>query len=401
MTGTRRWSVLALSVVLGFSLTGCGAADETPAAAAKSPTRTDVPAGLADVAMKRPGKVKTPLFTQDVLVYSQEPLPDSVVAAIKAVTGVQATEQFSMASFYVEEQQVAYAAVDPDTFRRFTPAGTAQMTQIWDRVADGELGVTPGIRAALAVQDDTVQIGEGKDAPTLHIGALAPLSAPLNAPFINAVVNERWASKLNMPEGNALLISTGATDPAKIQQQLRTLVGDKTTVQILGPGRNLDPHVAQTAVLTGGSVAQALGSFTYTVNGDGSVNPDPRWIQQYIRTEQVPILGAVRCNKAMLPQLRAALKDIVAAHLASTIHPSEYGGCFVPRFIGHDASQGLSFHTWGAAIDLNVPGNQRGTVGTMDRRIVQIFNRWGFEWGGTWRYTDPMHFQLARLVAVR
>jgi hypothetical protein len=400
-TMLRRPCALVIAVLAGVALGGCGAAPEPHAAATKAPTRTDVPAGLRDVAMPRPGKVKTPLFTQDLLVYSQDPLPASVVEAIKAVKGVQYAEQFSMASFYVEEQQVTYAAVDPDTFRRFMPAATAQDAEVWDRVADGELGLTPAIRDTVAVQDDTVKMGNGKDAPTLHVGALAPLNEALNAPFINAVVNQRWAPKLHMPEGNALVISTGSADPVALRPQLAKLAGDKASVQVLGPGRNLNPSIALTAVLTGGSVAQAVGSFTYTVNGDGSVNPDPRWIAAYIRTEQVPILGAVRCNKSMLPQLRAALTDIVRNHLASKIHANEYGGCYVPRFIGHDPSQGLSFHTWGTAIDLNVPGNQRGTVGTIDRRVVEIFKRWGFNWGGTWRYTDPMHFELAHLVAVR
>ena len=400
-TMLRRLCALLVAVVAGAALGGCGAAAKPHAAATKAPTRTDVPAELRDVAMPHPGKVKTPLFTQDLLVYSQDPLPKDVVSAIRAVKGVQATEQFSMASFYVEEQQVTYAAVDPDKFRRYMPAATAQDTEVWDRVADGELGVTPSIRDAIAVQDDSVKLGNGQDAPTLHIGAFAPLNEDLNRPFINAVVNERWAPKLHMPAGNALLISTNLVDPAKVQPAVKALAGDKATVQILGPGRNLDPHAALTAVLTGGSVAQAVGSFTYTVNGDGTVNPDPRWVSQYIRTEQVPILGAVRCNKAMLPQLRAALTEVVKLGLASKVHANEYGGCYVPRYIGHDPSQGLSFHTWGTAIDLNVPGNQRGTVGTIDRRVVQIFKRWGFNWGGTWRYTDPMHFEMAHLVAVR
>jgi hypothetical protein len=404
MSVGSRQRVAAFALLLALAaLAGCGgSAIKAPGAKpAETPTRTDVPDELRDVAMPRPGKVRTPLFTQDLLVYSRDSLPTSVVDAIRAVKGVQAVEQFSLASFYVEEQQVSYAAVDPGTFRRYMPAATAQDDEVWDRVADGELGLTPGIRNAVAVSDDVVQMGNGKDAPTLHIGALAPLNEQFNAPFINAVVNERWASKLHMTQGNALLVSTNNVEPAKVQPQLRTLVGDRATVQILGPGRNLDPHVAQTAVLTGGSVAQAVGSFTYTVNRDGTVNPDPRWINAYIRTEQVPILGAVRCNKAMLPQLRAALKDIVKLGLASKIHPDEYGGCYVPRYIGRDPSQGLSFHTWGTAIDLNVPGNQRGTVGTIDRRVVQIFERWGFRWGGTWRYTDPMHFEMAQLVAVR
>jgi hypothetical protein len=400
----RRTRTLLVALVVLLGLAGCGATDKPTAAKGSPrsfPTRTDVPSALRDVAMPRPGKVKTPLFTQDLLVFSQNPLPAGVVTAIKALKGVQAAEQFSMASFYVEEQQVTYAAVDPDTFRRYMPATTAQDAEVWNRVADGELGVTPGIRDAVAVHDDSVQMGNAKDAPTLHIGALAPLNEPLNTPFINAVVNERWAAKLHMPEGNAMVISTGFADPVALQPQIAKLAGDKASVQVLGPGRNLDPSVAQTAVLTGGSVAKAVGSFTYTVNSDGTVNPDPRWIQAYIRTEQVPILGAVRCNKAMLPQLRAALQEIVDRGLASKIHPSEYGGCYVPRYIGHDPSQGLSFHTWGTAIDLNVPGNQRGTAGTIDRTVVAIFKEWGFNWGGTWRYTDPMHFEMAQLKAAR
>jgi hypothetical protein len=394
----------ALTLAAALGLAGCGGSAVAPpqgAAAKPTPTRTDVPAELRDVAMTRPGKVKTPLFSQDLLVYSQDPLPADVVTAIRAVRGVKAAEQFSIASFYVEEQPVTYAAVDPATFRRFTPAATAQEDEIWNRVADGEIGVDQSVRDTVAVDGDSVRMGNGEDAPLLHIGALARFTEPFNVSFVKAVVNERWAPKLHVPEGNALLISTQDLDPATVRPQVQELAGDKATVQILGPGRNLDPHAALTAVLTGGSVARAVGSFTYTANGDGSVNPDPRWIQQYIRTEQVPILGAVRCNKAMLPQLRAALQEVVRLGYASKIHPSEYGGCYVPRYIGHDPAQGLSFHTWGTAIDLNVPGNQRGTVGTIDRNVVEIFKKWGFNWGGTWRYTDPMHFEMARLVAVR
>jgi hypothetical protein len=102
----------------------------------------------------------------------------------------------------------------------------------------------------------------------------------------------------------------------------------------------------------------------------------------------------------MLPQLRAALDEVVRSGLAGSIHPHEYGGCFVPRFIAHDAAKGLSLHTWGMAVDLNVPGNQRGTAGRMDRRVVAVFTRWGFAWGGDWRYPDPMHFEMDRVVPV-
>jgi hypothetical protein len=149
------------------------------------------------------------------------------------------------------------------------------------------------------------------------------------------------------------------------------------------------------AQLTGTSAD--FGSFSYTYTADGSIQPDPGWVSQYIRTESVPILGSVTCHKLMIPQLRAALQQVVDAGLADQIHPGEYGGCYVPRFIASDPSNPVSLHTWGIAIDLNVPGNQRGTVGEIDPRIVSTFKSWGFAWGGDWGYTDPMHFELARL----
>ena len=50
------------------------------------------------------------------------------------------------------------------------------------------------------------------------------------------------------------------------------------------------------------------------------------------------------------------------------------------------------------AFDINVPGNQRGVAGEIDRDVVAIFKKWGFAWGGDWAWTDPMHFELAQIV---
>jgi hypothetical protein len=36
----------------------------------------------------------------------------------------------------------------------------------------------------------------------------------------------------------------------------------------------------------------------------------------------------------------------------------------------------------------------------MDPRIVKIFEKWGFVWGGYWDRPDPMHFELARLIEI-
>ena len=392
----RRWSVLAVGLALVTIAAGCGGsaieAPEDGPSTEPVAVRTDVPDYLRDVAIARPGTFDPPLAGADVLVFSQDPLPKSLVRAAARTRNVTATEQFSLATFYAEEQQVTYAAVDPATFRRFTPGPTATLQEVWDRIADGEIALTPELHRTLPLVDDFVSIGNDQGALRAHVGAYADL---VERSRIGALVNDRWAAKLGMVPGNALLVSTGVNDPESVKKKLTALVGSRGTVQLLSQTFG---DIAQTAVITGGSVAQAVGSFTYTVNKDGTVNPDRAWVARYIRTEQVPILGSVTCNKAMLPQLRAALTEIQQRGLASKIHPGEYGGCYVPRFIARDPARGLSFHTWGTAIDLNVPGNQRGTVGLMDREVVRIFNKWGFNWGGLWHYTDPMHFELAEIV---
>lgn len=55
----------------------------------------------------------------------------------------------------------------------------------------------------------------------------------------------------------------------------------------------------------------------------------------------------------------------------------------------------LSLHCWGAAIDLNAHSNPLGGLGDMPWPIINAFNQEGWEWGGEWKYADPMHFQAA------
>ncbi|HEX4191176.1 MAG TPA: M15 family metallopeptidase [Marmoricola sp.] len=394
MSTLRRGCALGLGAALVFAAAACGTTTDQPKnTAATSPATAGTTTSA--VAMAHPGAFKPPLESPDILVQSQDGLPASVVAAAKALPGVVAVEQFSLATFYYQENSVTYAAVDPATFRRFTPGPTAEDDEVWNRVADGEIALRPDLKATLASPTDYVAMGNDADSSEAHIGAYAPL---LDRSQVGAIVNERWASKLHMPAGNALVVSTGNAAPGPIVKELAALVGQRASVTQLA--LHFDVHAVQTAILTGGPISQAVGSFTYTANKNGTVNPEPRWIRAYIRTEQVPIIGDVTCNKGMIPQLRAALDEVVARGLSSAIHPSQYGGCYVPRFIANNPAQGLSFHTFGTAIDLNVPENERGTVGKMNRTVVAIFKKWGFNWGGGWHYTDPMHFELARLVKV-
>jgi hypothetical protein len=388
---------------LGLLAAGCGLAgnDQRPASKAgpgSAPSTGATAPKLEDVSVSAPKDLTQPLLSSDLLIFSKHTLSESTIERIKAIRGkdkklaIVAVEPMAMGQFYVNEQPVTYAAVDPKTFWRFTVPGTAHTAAVWQRVAGGEIAVQPTIGRKLETKEGYLKLGNGADAPSAHVGALAQLLDQHWALQIDAVVNYKWAKAMRMQPGNAALIAMGSPSPQSIMKQLKAIAGSGASVQILGP--NLDLKAAQTAVLTGGSVAAAVGTFNYTANGNGTVNPDPAWVAQHIRTETMPIIGRVTGNVVMLPQLRGALNQVVKEGLSKSIY--QYGGCYVPRFIA--GTHTLSFHSFGTAIDLNVADNQRGTVGKMDRNVVRIFKSWGFAWGGDWHYTDPMHFELASLA---
>ena len=117
----------------------------------------------------------------------------------------------------------------------------------------------------------------------------------------------------------------------------------------------------------------------------------PAWYDAHIVTKAVPLLGPVTCNRAFFPALVGALKDVQAAGLGGEIHT--YSGCYAARTVARSSTAPPSQHAYGAAIDINAPENPYGATPTMDPKIVRIFERWGFLWGGRFLTPDGMHFE--------
>ncbi|HEX3929836.1 MAG TPA: M15 family metallopeptidase [Nocardioides sp.] len=402
--GRTRASVIGC--VAGLLLTSCGAGSSgshpMAVGSTTSPTTgpttspttgatTSAPPGVGPHAMARPGPFQAPLRTADVMVLRQQPITDAMMRRVRHLAGVADVLRFSWAQVSIQDHAVNVAAVDPATYRSFTSYRVAAFQPEWNRVADGELALRASFRRQVD-RSGYVRLGARAGAPRVHVGAYSP-----QVPQVDAVVNQTWAKTLGMPRGNALLISTGDRTPNAVRSPIQQIVGHDASVQRLDVAARLglDPHAVQAAILVGGAAA-AVGTYSYTVLGGGRIQPQASWVAAHISTRTMPIVGPMTCNTAMFPQLRAALEEIAADGLSSAIHPQQYGGCFVPRFIAGTTT--LSNHAFGLAFDLNVPENERGTVGRMNRQVVGIFEKWGFTWGGTWGFTDPMHFELNRIV---
>ncbi|WP_243058382.1 M15 family metallopeptidase [Nocardioides sp. SR21] len=399
---TLALAIAATSACSGSSEAGDPAPDGTTSAAAATPSPDAEPGAEPTLdpahAVDPPGRRTGLIAPADIVVNGASTIPQEKVAEIERLRGVEDVERISLVQIPVENRSLSIAAVDPATYRNWiTDTDDAKFDDAWERVAAGELAIPEKTVRRLPVDDNGfLPLGSTSDAPQAHVGAYTEQSW-----LVDAVVNDTWVSTLDMTEGNALLIRTGGVAPEPLRKPIQQiLAGTDATVSMTDAvARNgLDPGVVQTAVVVG-TIADAVGTYRYSVLSGGRIAPDPAWVREHIVTAPVPILGNVTCNKLLIPQLRAALEDVVAQGLADKIHPDDYAGCYNPRFIA--GSTTLSNHAFGLAVDLNVAGNERGTVGEIDRGVVAIFEHWGFTWGGDWAYTDPMHFEMNQLVQPR
>ncbi|WP_157361834.1 M15 family metallopeptidase [Haloechinothrix halophila] len=401
--GARVMAALAVITASTAVLTGCGPQATAPSATgvaiadARGADQQVAPAAAEFIAPSSDdwaaarSRLTGELVSADLLVIGTAPLRPRLRERIRAMDQVRAAIPVGLASVRVADRSITVAAVDAARYRRFTPPTTATTDGVWRAVAAGDIILDHEIAAGLDQPlGGTLTVRRNEAELPLRIGAHAT-----TIPRVHAVMNEERGEQLGVMPDNALVIALRG-DIAAGSAAVRDIARHRATVTVLRPPT--EATVSHTAALTGGAVAQAVGTFSYRYFPDGSVQPEPEWVNANIRTESVPILGTVTCHRVMLPQLRAALSEVVRRGLTAAIDPGDYGGCYVPRFIGHDPNRGLSLHTWGIAFDLNVAGNHRGTKGEIDRDVVAIFKKWGFAWGGDWDWTDPMHFELAALV---
>ena len=117
------------------------------------------------------------------------------------------------------------------------------------------------------------------------------------------------------------------------------------------------------------------------------------WIPSTNIREAIPAIpGRIFLNKDLKSPLENALNDLVFFDLAC--HLMTWDGCFEIR--KKRGLKSLSLHSWAVAIDINAFWNQLRQEPQMNRDLVEVFEKNGFDWGGHWKRKDGMHFQLKR-----
>ena len=99
------------------------------------------------------------------------------------------------------------------------------------------------------------------------------------------------------------------------------------------------------------------------------------------------------CNKDMVEPLSKAFKNLIDTGAVSEL--KTWDGCFNIR--AKRGLSSLSLHSWGIAIDVNAFENGLNMTPKLSPKFVKCFTDAGFDWGGTWKKPDGMHFQLSRI----
>jgi hypothetical protein len=181
-------------------------------------------------------------------------------------------------------------------------------------------------------------------------------------------------------------------DRAALEAELRTAVTPGVAVRFRAPGET--PYLRNAdAVLPPLVLKQRFGEFAYrpAPAGQRELEQDPAWQAQHLAERDMPVVGRMRCHRAVLDAIEGALTELQSENLAGLVDPAGYAGCWNPRLVAPGGD--LSHHAWDVAFDLNYGTNPTGHSSVQDPRLVAILERWGFTWGGNWPVADPAHFE--------
>lgn len=386
----------ALLLVLAFAgllsaCTGTGEIARIPAPEADDPAAAPVPA--------EPVRIT---------VWSSKQLPQAIAVAAAKIDGVKAVAMRRSGTLNL---LAVVGAAKPLAAR---PPGSvlpvsvemqdARVLAVYDRfagaaaaLARGE-AVVPASTATLRGVEagDAFDIGNGRRRARVRIGVVVPDDRWFRSEVIVPPATAE-ALDLGSPRGIVMVVDPDRSVEAEaaLTRAVGTFPARIRSGTPAGPSAPAVPG-SQSRLLSLAELKTIFGEFWYRPRAGRAISIDPAWSEANIATVTVPVLGSVRCHRAILPQLQGAMLELQSRGLAHLVRTND--GCYNPRMqVSND--EAISRHAFGVAIDINAGTNGYGAASTQDPRLVEIMQRWGFIWGGTWTVPDAMHFEFGAFPA--
>jgi hypothetical protein len=321
-----------------------------------------------------------------------ERLPSVEHAAVFAGDTIWLTSSTDASGRTVDAPRAPYAlpidafAVDPDAVAPFLPRGARHPALTALRRGRAVIGTWSAQVRGLGV-GGTLAFGSER----VVVGAVVPDAAIGWAEVLVATPTGRRLGVVH--DRHAWFRTPGTATLRSATRSLRRIVPAGEPLRVEPPGatrylrtaNGVDPPIV---------LKEAFGEFAAAVDpaAPWSFRVAPAWTDAHLVSRHVPLLGRLTCHEAFMRDLVAAIEEVRRRGLSASIRST--AGCFNPRTVARSPTNPPSFHAYGAAVDINAPENPFGAEPTMDPRVVAIFERLGFRWGGDFLIPDGMHFEF-------
>ncbi|MDX6217860.1 MAG: hypothetical protein QOG99_3444 [Frankiales bacterium] len=206
------------------------------AAAAPSPVPRDVP--LQEASRSRTPLAVKPLrtlVTPDLLLTTRAPLTQQQVSRLLALRGITWTSTISTGAVRVGHRAVNAMAVDPSSFRAFTPRETARSNALWTAVARGDLAASYAAKLPLG---GTVHVF-GRHGADVRIGAVASYDLPASALVMSRARGREVGLVLN-----TVILAAPDRRLSRLEGEIRDVVGSRVVFTELRPATIVDRRPA-------------------------------------------------------------------------------------------------------------------------------------------------------------
>ncbi|REE95342.1 lytic transglycosylase domain-containing protein [Thermomonospora umbrina] len=156
----------------------------------------------------------------DVLVVGTASIDAGAARRISRLKGVRDVAVVDGGAVQLQNRLINTFAVDPSTFRSWTPPGTAKRTELWAALAADRFVVSEKAAGELRLRDGLRYPIVAKTIPNVVLGG----SGSLGLPGIDMLVSARTGTRLGLVPDVALLINAPGADPAKLADEVGEVV---------------------------------------------------------------------------------------------------------------------------------------------------------------------------------
>lgn len=393
---TRWWRMIAgliLGVMLG-AVSVLTIQDAVTSPKAAGPPATAAPA-VGSTAPEAPLPSKTPRIAPDALLlaWTSDPLAAATDVAVRAspvvshATAVRRNEidltgVRDASGSHLDEHEgfvvpVDTMAFDPATYLDFVSPAWATLL---GSLRDDQIVLS---RAGARIR------GVGVGAGLTLAGRVFRVAGEVDDDVLGGAevgLNRHAGEGVGLQFDRYLLV-TYRTDRDTAESAVKEAIGD-VPIRFRGPGetpflRNAD------AVLPLAAIKETFGEFG--IRRGPPLEQAADWQDANLVPTEVPVLGPVRCHRAILPALRGAMAQLEREQLGYLVDPATSVACW--RLGTIQTERRLSREAWGVGIELNGVKNRTGDGSVQDQRLISVLEQWGFGWGGRWLTPEPLYFE--------